>query len=515
MIKDYRPEPFTDFTNKENYNAFIEALKLVKSQFNKKYPIIINGEKIYTDREIISYNPAKKEEIVGTVSKAGTALAEKAIQEAAIKFEEWKIWPADARARLLFKAAAILRRRKHEFSAAMVYEAGKSWAEADGDTAEAIDFIEFYGREMIRLSGSQTLTSYDGETNDLYYIPLGVGIIIPPWNFPAAIMIGMTTAAVVSGNTVVLKPASATPVIAAKFMEVMEEAGIPDGVINFVPGSGGEVGDYLVEHSLTRFITFTGSKEVGLGITQKAANLSKGQKWIKRVVTEMGGKDAILVDKDADLEIAASGIVASAFGFQGQKCSACSRAIIHQEIYDQLLEMIIKKTKQLSTGATASYEHNFGPVIDISAYNKINKYIEIGKKEGRLVLGGNSDDSNGYFIEPTIIADVSSKAIIAKEEIFGPVLAVIKAKDLDDGINIFNDTDYGLTGSLYARSRKNIEKCRVELHVGNLYFNRKSTGAIVGVHPFGGFNLSGTDSKAGGHDYLQLFMQLKVISETL
>ncbi len=515
MIKDYRPEPFTDFTNKENYAAFKAALKLVKSQFDKEYPIIINGEKIYTERKIVSYNPATKEEIVGTVSKADMDLADKAVQEATIKFEEWKKWPADARARLLFKAAAILRRRKHEFSATMVYEAGKSWAEADGDTAEAIDFIEFYGREMIRLSGSQTLTSLDGETNDLYYTPLGVGLIIPPWNFPTAIMVGMTIAAVVAGNTVVLKPASATPVVAAKFMEVMEEAGMPDGVINFVPGSGGEVGDYLVEHPLIRFITFTGSKEVGLRVTQKAATLSKGQKWIKRVVTEMGGKDAILVDKDADLELAASGIVASAFGFQGQKCSACSRAIIHQDIYNQLLDIIIEKAKELSAGETESYKYNFGPVIDNDAFNKINRYIEIGKKEGRLVLGGNSDDSTGYYIDPTIIADIAPDSIIAQEEIFGPVLAVIKANDLDDGINIFNDTDYGLTGSLYARSREAIERGRAEMHVGNLYFNRKSTGAIVGAHPFGGFNLSGTDSKAGGQDYLQLFMQLKAISETL
>ncbi|MGD9678971.1 MAG: L-glutamate gamma-semialdehyde dehydrogenase [Vulcanibacillus sp.] len=515
MINEYRPEPFTDFKNEANKSAFKEALKLVKSEFKKKYPLIINGEKIYTDKEIVSYNPSNKEEIIGIVSQANKELAERAIQEASKKFLEWKTWPADARARLLFKAAAILRRRKHEFSATMVYEAGKSWAEADGDTAEAIDFMEFYGREMIRLSGSQSLTSYDGETNDLYYTPLGVGIVIPPWNFPTAIMVGMTTAALVTGNTVVLKPASATPVVAAKFMQVLEEAGIPNGVVNFLPGSGGEIGDYIVEHPLTRFIAFTGSKEVGLRISQKAVTLSPGQKWLKRVVAEMGGKDAILVDKDADLELAASGIVASAFGFQGQKCSACSRAIIHQDVYDQLLDLIKEKTKKISVGSTEEFEYNFGPVIDENAYRNINKYIEIGKKEGRLILGGSGDDSKGYFINPTIIADVAPDATIAQEEIFGPVLAVIKADDFDDGIAIFNDTDYGLTGSLYARSREAIEKGREKLHVGNLYFNRKSTGAIVGVHPFGGFNLSGTDSKAGGQDYLQLFMQLKVISEVL
>ncbi len=515
MIKKYQPEPFTDFTNADNVAAFEEALALVKSQFNKEYPLVIGGEKIFTKQKITSYNPANKTEVVGVVSKADTALAEQAMQAAVTKFVEWKEWPADARARLLFKAAAIMRRRKHEFSATMVYEAGKSWAEADGDTAEAIDFMEFYGREMIRLSGSQEVTPYKGETNDLYYIPLGVGVIISPWNFPNAIMVGMTTAAIVTGNTVVLKPASATPVIAAKFMELLEEAGIPAGVVNFVPGSGTEVGDYLVEHPLTRFISFTGSKEVGLGITAKAAVVKPGQKWIKRVVTELGGKDAILVDHDADLDAAATGIVTSAFGFQGQKCSACSRAIIHQDVYDELLAKIVAKAKELKQGAPELLENQSGPVADAGAFKKITEYIEIGKKEGRLILGGGSDDNKGYYIEPTIFADIDPHARIAQEEIFGPVLALIKAKNLDEGIEIFNDTEYGLTGALYARNRETIERGRRELHCGNLYFNRKCTGAIVGVHPFGGFNLSGTDSKAGGRDYLQLFLQLKVTSETL
>lgn len=515
MIKKFKPEPFTDFTNADNSAAFEEALALVKSEFNKEYPLIIGGEKIFTDAKITSYNPANKSEVVGVVSKADTALAERAMQAAVAKFDEWKEWPADARARLLFKAAAIMRRRKHEFSAAMVYEAGKNWAEADGDTAEAIDFMEFYAREMIRLSGSQELTPYKGETNDLYYIPLGVGVIIPPWNFPNAIMVGMTMAAVVTGNTVVLKPASATPVVAAKFMEVLEEAGIPAGVVNFVPGSGAEVGDYLVEHLQTRFISFTGSKEVGLGITAKAAVVKPGQKWIKRVVTELGGKDAILVDYDADLEAAAEGIVAAAFGFQGQKCSACSRAIIHEQVYDELLAKIVEKTKALKAGAPEERTNTIGPVVDASAFKKITEYIEIGKQEGRLVQGGSADDSVGFYIEPTVIADVAPDARIAQEEIFGPVLALIKTKDLDEGINIFNDTEYGLTGALYARSRETLERGRRELHCGNLYFNRKCTGAIVGVHPFGGFNLSGTDSKAGGRDYLQLFLQLKLMSETL
>ncbi|MFV9511452.1 L-glutamate gamma-semialdehyde dehydrogenase [Tepidibacillus sp. LV47] len=515
MIKEYAPEPLTDFSKEENKHAFRQALEQVKSQFGKEYPLIINGERIYTEKKIVSYNPAKKDEVIGIVSKATQELADRAIKEAAEVFEEWKNWAPDARARLLFKAAAIMRRRKHEMSATMVYEAGKSWIEADADTAEAIDFMEYYGRQMIRLGGSTPLTPLPGETNDNYYIPLGVGIIIPPWNFPLAILTGMTTGAVVAGNTVILKPASATPVIAAKFMEIMEEAGMPKGVINFLPGSGGEVGDFLVEHPLTRFISFTGSKEVGLRIYQKASQISPGQKWLKRVVAEMGGKDAILVHKDADLEAAANAIVVSAFGYQGQKCSAGSRAIIHKDVYDELLEKVIEKTKGLKMGNPEDGSVFLGPVIDKNAFDNINRYIEIGKNEGRLVLGGNSDDSVGYFIEPTIFADVDSKAVIGQEEIFGPVLSVIKAEDIDDGIRIFNDTEYGLTGSLFAKDRAIIERCRKELHCGNLYFNRKSTGAIVGAHPFGGFNMSGTDSKTGSEDYLLLFMQAKSISEVL
>lgn len=515
MIKDYRPEPLTDFSVEENRKAFELALKKVRSELGNEYPLIINGEKIFTKEKIISYNPSKKDEVVGYVSKASQAQAEKAVQEAAKVFEEWKNWPADARARLLFKAAAIMRRRKHEMSATMVLEAGKSWPEADGDTAEAIDFIEYYGRQMIRLGGSMPVTPFEGETNDNYYISLGVGIVIPPWNFPLAILVGMTTAAAVAGNTVILKPASVTPVIGAKFMEIMEEAGMPNGVINFLPGSGGEVGDYLVDHPMTRFINFTGSKEIGLRIIERAAKVNPGQKWIKRVVAEMGGKDAVLVNNDADLEAASSAIVASAFGYQGQKCSAGSRAIIHRDVYDEVLALVVEKTKVLTKGNPEDGKVYFGPVVDKSAYENVKRYIEIGKKEARLMVGGTSDDSIGYFIEPTIFADTDPDAVISQEEIFGPILTIIKAEDIDDGFRIFNGTEFGLTGSLYAKDRAIIERGRRELHCGNLYFNRKSTGASVGVHPFGGFNMSGTDSKTGSEDYLLLFMQAKSISEAL
>jgi len=513
MLIDYRPEPFTNFKLEENKREFEEALKKVEAELGKEYPLIINGERLTTESKIVSVNPSRHEEVVGYVSKADQALAEKAMQAAASTFETWKKVSGPERARYLFKAAAILRRRKHEFSAWLVYEAGKTWAEADADTAEAIDFMEFYAREMIRLSHKQPLTRLPGEDNELYYIPLGVGVVIPPWNFPLAIMVGMTTASLVSGNTVILKPASTTPVIAAKFMEVLDDAGVPAGVVNFLPGSGKEVGDYLVEHPQTRYISFTGSRDVGLRINELAAKKAKGQKWIKRVVAEMGGKDTIVVDSDCDLELAATSIMYSAFGFSGQKCSACSRAVIHQDVYDEVLNLVVEKTKQLTLGESKNLENYMGPVIDENAQKKILEYIEIGKTEGRLVLGGEKGPEHGYYVQPTIFADVSPEARIMQEEIFGPVVAFCKANDFDHALEIANNTEYGLTGAVISRNRAHLEQAREEFHVGNLYFNRKCTGAIVGVHPFGGFNMSGTDSKAGGRDYLLLFTQAKLVSE--
>jgi len=472
-----------------------------------------------TKDRIVSTNPAKPDEVVGYVARADRELADRAMATALAAFEEWSQVDPKARARILLKAAAIMRRRKHEFSATMVVEIGKNWAEADADTAEAIDFLEYYAREMYRLSEPQPLTRIPGEDNELYYIPLGVGLVIPPWNFPCAILVGMTSSSIVAGNTVILKPASITPVVAALFVEVMEEAGLPPGVLNFLPGPGGEVGDYLVGHPQTRFITFTGSKEVGLRINERAAQTAPGQKWIKRVIAEMGGKDAIVVDQEADLEEAAVGIVTSAFGFQGQKCSACSRAIVHQDVYEPLLDLVVEKTRALLQGDPRNPAVHQGPVADRAAFESILRYIEIGKGEGRLVLGGGASplakETGGYFIEPTIFADVDSRARIAQEEIFGPVLAFIKAKDFKDAIRIANDTEFGLTGSVYSRNRANLEYARHHFHVGNLYFNRKSTGALVGVHPFGGFNMSGTDSKTGGHDYLLLLTQAKAVSEKL
>lgn len=499
----------------ENKKAFQEALAKVESELGREYDIIIGGERIKTEKKSRSINPSNKEQVIGVVSQADQALAEKAIQTAAQTFETWKAVPPQARSRYLYKAAAILRRRKHEFSAWLVKEAGKSWAEADADTAEAIDFMEYYGRQMDKLAERHPLTRIPDEDNELYYVPLGVGIVIPPWNFPLAIMVGMTTAALVAGNTVVLKPASTTPVIAAKFMEILEDAGVPAGVVNFVPGSGGEIGDYLVEHTQTRFISFTGSRDVGLRINELAAKHRPGQKWMKRLVAEMGGKDSIIVDNDCDLEAAAQAIVASAFGFSGQKCSACSRAIVHQDVYDKVLNRVVELTKQLTVGDVVNPDFYTGPVVDEKAYNKILEYIEIGKKEGKLMAGGEKGPENGYYIMPTVFADVEPQARIMQEEIFGPVVAFCKAKDFDHALEIGNNTEYGLTGSVFSRNRAHLEKARSEFHVGNLYFNRKCTGALVGVHPFGGFNMSGTDSKAGGPDYLLLFTQAKLVSEKL
>ncbi|WP_214630675.1 L-glutamate gamma-semialdehyde dehydrogenase [Paenibacillus agaridevorans] len=513
MREPFRNEPFTDFGVSDNIADFQAALAQVEAELGREYKLKIGADWIETTNKRKSLNPSQFTQMIGLVSQGDEEHAHKAILAAAAAFEGWKRVPAQARARVLYKAAALLRRRKHEFSAWLVYEAGKSWAEADGDTAEAIDFMEFYGREMERLSERQPLVPLAGEDNELVYLPLGVGVIIPPWNFPLAIMVGMTMAAVVAGNTVVLKPASPTAVIAAKFMELLEDAGLPDGVVNYLPGAGGEIGDFLVEHTLTRFVCFTGSREVGLRINEKAAATRPDQKWIKRVMAEMGGKDTIIVDEDADLDLAADAITASAFGYSGQKCSACSRAVVHEAVYDQVLGKVVERTLALRMGKAAEQSTYIGPVIDERAYIQILKYIEIGRSEATLVCGGNKGSSSGYYIEPTIFKDVEPYAVIAQEEIFGPVLAFIKAANFEAALDIANNTEYGLTGAVISHNRSRLEQAREQFHVGNLYFNRKCTGALVGVHPFGGFNMSGTDSKAGGRDYLLLFTQPKVVSE--
>jgi 1-pyrroline-5-carboxylate dehydrogenase len=515
-LPEFRNEPLTDFSKPQNRSAMETALEKVKSEFGREYPLVIGGERITGLKTFDSINPSHKDQRLGKFQKGTKAHVEKAIESAWKAFEKWKREPVGVRAGLLLKTAELMRQRKHEFSATMVYEVGKTWPEADADTAEAIDFLEFYAREAYRYAGEQPITRIESEDNALMYIPLGAGAVIPPWNFPLAIMAGMTSAAVVTGNGVVLKPSSDAPWIAYRFVALLEEAGMPPGVVNFLSGSGGEVGDPLVQHPRIRFISFTGSKEVGLHINEEAAKPQKGQIWIKRVIAEMGGKDAIIVDRETkNLEEAAAAAVASAFGFQGQKCSACSRLIVDQAIYDKFVPMVVEKTKALKLGASEKSEAQVGPVVNESAMRKIKEYIDKGSKEGRLLAGGNVRADEGYFVEPTVIADVDPHATIAQEEIFGPLLAVIKAKDFDDALRIANDTPYGLTGAVFTDNPKKIERAQEEFFVGNLYFNRKCTGAMVGVHPFGGFNMSGTDSKAGGRDYLGLFLQAKAISRKI
>ena len=511
--QEFRNEPFTDFSKPENRQAMQQAVDKVRSQLGREYDILIGGERIRTPEKFRSYNPSRKSEVIGVFQKGTPELAAQAVEAAYKKFQQWERTPAAERAGILFRTASLVRQRKLELGAWMVFEVGKNWAEADADVAEAIDFCEFYAREMLRLAGPQPLTPILGEVNELRYIPLGVGVVIPPWNFPLAIMVGMTTAAWVSGNTVVLKPSSDAPAIAAQFMALLEDAGLPPGVVNFLTGSGATAGNALVTHPKTRFVAFTGSKEVGLGINELAAKAPPGQIWIKRVVAEMGGKDSIVVDAGVDVDTAVEGVFASAFGFQGQKCSACSRAIVVQDVYDAFVEKLRARVEKVRIGPTDDPNVYLGPVINETALRSILNYIEIGKKEGRLITGGKPAGGDGYFIEPTVIADVAPKARISQEEIFGPVLAVLKARDFEDALEIANNTEFGLTGAVYSNSRERLEEARARFHVGNLYLNRKCTGAMVGGHPFGGFNMSGTDSKAGGRDYLLLFTQAKVISE--
>jgi len=508
-------EAFIDFSKAENRKAMEAALVSVRAQFGREYPLTIGGENVTTKEKIQSTNPSKPSEVVGIFQKATVEMANQAVEAAHRAFERWKKVPAEERVACLYRAAETLRARRFELLAWLTFEIGKTWPEADADIAELIDFCEFYGREALRLSGPQTLTPMRGEKNYLRYIPLGVGVVIPPWNFAAAIMGGMTIASIVTGNTAIVKPSSDSPTIAAIFVNILYEAGVPRDVVSFFTGPGSTAGEALVTNPKTRFIAFTGSKEAGLRIAEQASKAQPGQVWIKRTVLEMGGKDAIIVDDEADLDAAVEGVALSAFGYQGQKCSACSRAIVAEKVYDKFLEKLVPRVKSMKVGSPEDPQNYMGPVINKASKKSIMEYIEVGKKEGRLVAGGNAIGNDGYFIEPTVIADISPKARIFQEEIFGPVLAVTKAKDFDDALRMANDSEFGLTGAVYSKNPKKIERAAEEFHVGNLYMNRKCTGAMVGAHPFGGFNMSGTDSKSGGADYLLLFTQAKTIAEKM
>ena len=510
----FASEPFTDFSKDENARKMRAAIEKVRGQLGREYDLIIGGKRIKTQDKIKSLNPAKPSQVVGLHQKAGKEHVEPAMQAALRAFEQWKNTSVEERASLLFRVGDLLRERKLEFAAWMVFEVSKNWAEADGDVAETIDFCEYYSREALRLSKVKTDIQLPGERDSLHYIPLGVGAVIPPWNFPCAIMAGMTLASIVSGNTVILKPSSDSPTIAAKFVELLEEAGIPEGVVNFCPGAGASFGNAVGAHPKTRYIAFTGSREVGLDINKRAADVAPGQTWIKRTVLEMGGKDAIVVDADADFDAAVEGVAQAAFGFQGQKCSACSRAIIDERIYDKFLDALKARVEKITVGDPTE-NPNMGAVINEGSMKSILDYIEYGKKDGRVITGGGRAPGEGYFVQPTVIADIKPKSKLEQEEIFGPVLAVIKSKNFDHAMEIANDTEFGLTGAVYTKSKDKIERAKREFHVGNLYINRKCTGAMVGAHPFGGFNMSGTDSKAGGPDYLFLFTQAKSIGKKI
>ena len=510
---EFTNEPFVDFRKPENRAAMEAALKKVAAEFGREYPMYIGGQKVTTAEKMRSTNPSHPSQLVGIVQQASAEQARQAMEFAHSYFDTWKRVPAEQRTEILFRAAAIVRQRKFDLAALICYEVGKSWAEADADVAETVDFLEFYGREMVRLAGPHKVVPYQNERNFMVYIPLGAGAAIPPWNFPAAIATGMTAAALVAGNTVVLKPSEESPVIAARMVEILYEAGVPKEALQFVTGEGEVAGDALVKHPKTRFIAFTGSKDVGLLISEAAGKRQPGQLWIKRAVLEMGGKDATVVDEEADVDAAVEGVAQAAFGYQGQKCSACSRAIVSEKVYDAFVQKLVERAKKVTVGPAEDPANYMGPVVSESALKGILNYIEIGKQEGNVVLGGGRAPGDGYFVQPTIIADVNPKARIAQEEIFGPVLAVIKARDFDEALQIANDTEFGLTGAVYSKNKAKLEKAEETFHVGNLYLNRKCTGAMVGAHPFGGFNMSGTDSKTGGKDYLLHFLQAKSIAE--
>jgi 1-pyrroline-5-carboxylate dehydrogenase len=513
-------EPICDYSKDENVKGVEGAVRALEHRFDGYYPAIIGGRKVETERSIVSICPALPDRVVGRVAGCTRSQVDEAIAEAKKAFAFWARTDPETRADTLMKLAALMRRDRFDLLALLAFEIGKDWYEADAEIAEAIDFCEYYARLAIKHFQYQPLTRLSTEDNCYYYIPLGVGAVISPWNFPLAILAGMTMAAVVGGNAVLVKPSSDTPVIATRFAELAREAGVPDGVINLLPGSGGEIGDYLVTHPEIRFVGFTGSADVGLRINQLISRPdpppagAPRRRWMTRYVAEMGGKNAIVVDETADLEAASTGVVCSAFGFQGQKCSACSRLVVHRAVKERLLEMILEKARKLPAGDPWEGPCVFtGPVANQAAHQGILKAIETGKQEGRLLLGGHALDRPGYFIAPTVFDRVVSRSFLGQEEIFGPVLSVIEVEGFDQALEVANDTRYGLTGAVYSSRIERVDRAKHEFHCGNLYLNRGCTGAMVGVHPFGGFNLSGTDSKAGGPDYLMNFTQGKTTSE--
>jgi RHH-type proline utilization regulon transcriptional repressor/proline dehydrogenase/delta 1-pyrroline-5-carboxylate dehydrogenase len=509
----YRNSPLVNFAYKDSQEKMQGALLEVRKRFGEKYPLVIGGEKVWTDQLTPSVNPSAPDEIVGYGSEAGISEAERAVKAAREAFGKWSRTPVEERARLLERAADIMERRRYELSAVEVFEVGKPWNEADGDIREAIDFCRFYAQQMRRLGRPKLTQRVPGEDSYHHYWPRGVAFVIAPWNFPIAILCGMASAGVVTGNTVIMKPSEQSIVCGAMVMQVFEEAGVPSGVLNFLSGHGSVIGAHLVDHKDVDLIAFTGSREVGLKIWESAGITRPGQRELKRVICEMGGKNAMIVDSDADVGEAVGYSIYSAFGFQGQKCSALSRLILLQDNYDRVMERLIPAAASLRVGNPEEPGIMVGPVIDEAAYRRILDYIEIGKSEATLAYQAKDLPSKGYFIPPTIFTDVKPNMRIAREEIFGPVLSVLKVRDLDEAIEVANGTDYALTGGFFSRSPANIERVKAQLEAGNVYINRSCTGAIVGRHPFGGFKMSGSGTKAGGEDYLLNFLVPRVVTE--
>ncbi|MBI5419353.1 MAG: bifunctional proline dehydrogenase/L-glutamate gamma-semialdehyde dehydrogenase [Deltaproteobacteria bacterium] len=505
-------EPPVDFSIAGNRAACRAAIDSVRGRLGKTYPVVIEGKEYRMEEEIVSRNPARPSEVVGIVSGIDRELGERAVAAARRAQERWGRRKPEERAEVLFRAAEIARRRRMELLAWQVLEVGKGWTEADADVTEAIDYLEYYGREMIRLGRPVRMGDCPGEDNRYFYRPRGVGVVIAPWNFPLAISAGMVSAALVTGNAVLYKPSSLSPVNGRLACSLLWEAGVPEGVLNFVPGRGEVAGGALVEHKDIDFVLFTGSREVGLGIVEKAGRTVPGQRGVKRAVTEMGGKNAIIVDEDADLDMAVPGVVQSAFGYQGQKCSACSRAIVLAACYDRFLSRLVEAVRGLSVGPPEDPARFVGPVVDAGAKERVLSYLEIARREGRVAVEI-PVPAEGHYVSPTVITDLPRDSRVLREEIFGPVLAVIRAEDLEEAVRVANDSDYALTGGLFSRSPAAIERVREAFAVGNLYINRGITGAIVGRQPFGGFKLSGVGSKAGGFDYLLQFLEPRVVTE--
>jgi len=510
----FQNEPHTDFSRAANRDAFKQALKDVAGQLGREYPLVIEGKAVSSRKSIVSINPSRKEQVVGRVAAAAADHVDQAVASARRAFDQWRKVEPTHRAEYLELIAAEMRNRRFELCAWEVYECGKSWAEADGDVAEAIDFCMYYARQM-RMLAVPVQCDYPGEENSYFYQPRGVAVIIAPWNFPLAILTGMTVAALVTGNTVIMKPAEQSPVVGSKLFEMIRDAGVPDGVVTYLPGIGEEVGPLLVESPDVDIIAFTGSRAVGLSINKQAARTPPSQNHVKRVIAEMGGKNAIIVDEDADLDEAVQGVADSAFNYAGQKCSACSRAIVLEPAYEAFLERLQGATESLQIGPAEDPGTTVGPVIDEDAQQRIIDYIAIGKDECRTIASIDVGDlaEEGYFVGPHVFADVEPDHRLAQDEVFGPVVVVMKAKDLDEAFRMANSTDYALTGGMYSRSPKNLRRARSEMRVGNLYLNRGITGSLVQRHPFGGYLMSGIGSKAGGRDYLLQFLIPIAVSE--